>query len=97
MIRVNDVKHQLTHSYLKHLVFVVKEWMAMKKLKYLGMPKFISFGSHTLKDSKYRFLVMDRFGTDLQKKFEQSKNKFSLKTVLTLGIKMVSSFNITWF
>ena len=32
----------------------------------LGMPAYRGSGSHTFKGEKYRFLVMDRFGRDLQ-------------------------------
>lgn len=68
---------------------MIEEWKIKKKLKILGMPKFIAFGSHELNGTKYRFLVMQRFGDDLQKKFLLNKKKFSLKTVLTLGIKLM--------
>lgn len=33
---------------------------------------------------------MDRFGTDLQKKFEENGKKFPHKVVLQLGLKLVS-------
>lgn len=68
---------------------MIDEWKAAKKLKSLGMPKYVAFGSHERKNTKYRFLVMERFGDDLQKLFLQSKKRFSLKTVLTLGIKIL--------
>lgn len=34
-------------------------------------------------------MVMDRFGTDLQKKFEENGRKFPRKLVLQLGIRLV--------
>jgi len=68
---------------------MIEAWKSKKKLKLLGMPKFIAFGSHMLSKIKYRFLVMERFGSDLQKKLIANKNKFSLKTALTLGIKIL--------
>ena len=36
----------------------------------LGMPCHRGSGSHLVKGEKYRFLVMDRFGSDLQKIFQ---------------------------
>lgn len=35
-------------------------------------------------------MVMDRFGTDLQKKFEEGGKKFPRKLVLQLGLRLVS-------
>lgn len=35
-------------------------------------------------------MVMDRFGTDLQKVFEENGKRFSRKTVLQLGLRLVS-------
>lgn len=35
-------------------------------------------------------MVMDRFGTDLQKKFEEGGKRFPRKLVLQLGLKLVS-------
>jgi vaccinia related kinase len=34
-------------------------------------------------------MVMDRFGTDLQKKFEEGGKKFPRKVVLQLGLRLV--------
>uniref|UniRef100_A0A8C7MH42 non-specific serine/threonine protein kinase n=1 Tax=Oncorhynchus kisutch TaxID=8019 RepID=A0A8C7MH42_ONCKI len=39
--------------------------------------------------SMYRFMVMDRFGTDLQKKFEESGRRFPRKLVLQLGLRLL--------
>jgi hypothetical protein len=36
----------------------------------LGMPCHRGSGSHMVNGEKYRFLVMDRFGSDLQKIFQ---------------------------
>ncbi|MGH0152148.1 UNVERIFIED_CONTAM: hypothetical protein FKN15_030655 [Acipenser sinensis] len=38
---------------------------------------------------RYRFMVMDRFGTDLQKVFEENGKRFSRKTVLQLGLRLL--------
>ncbi|KAJ6661839.1 hypothetical protein lerEdw1_013010 [Lerista edwardsae] len=37
----------------------------------------------------YRFMVMDRFGKDLQKIFEESGKRFTRKTVLQLGLRIL--------
>ncbi|KAF8764884.1 serine/threonine-protein kinase VRK1-like isoform X2 [Argiope bruennichi] len=66
----------------------IEEWMRKKKLSFLGMPKFIGSGSHEHRGIKYRFMVMERFGEDLQKLLDRNNKVFPLKTVYTLG-KMV--------
>lgn len=45
----------------------VKKWQEEKKFESLGMPHFIANGSHILGDTRYRFLVLPRYDTDLQK------------------------------
>jgi vaccinia related kinase len=61
-------------------------------LKALGMPVLRGSGSHVHNGSKYRFLVMDRFGKDIQKIFHDGKNykPFSTKAAFTLAVKIVS-------
>lgn len=54
------------------------------------MPKFIASGSHEHKGTKYRFMVMDRFGKDLQKLLDRNNKIFPIKTVYTLGKLVVS-------
>lgn len=67
----------------------IEAWMKSKKLPSLGMPKFIGSGSHEHKGQKYRFMVMERFGSDLQQLLDSCGNRFPLKTVLTLGIQIL--------
>lgn len=45
---------------------------------------------------RYRFMVIDRLGTDLQKKFEECGRKFPRKLVLQLGLRLVS-YSMTHF
>lgn len=40
--------------------------------------------------SRYRFMVMDRLGTDLQKVFVEKAEQLKKQTVLQLGCLMVS-------
>ncbi|XP_067680813.1 serine/threonine-protein kinase VRK1-like [Haliotis asinina] len=67
---------------------LVDAWLRGHKLKYLGIPKYTGSGLHTYKGKEYRFMVMQRFSTDLQKLFYASR-RFSHKTVLCLGIRML--------
>lgn len=54
------------------------------------MPYYIAFGSHSYQNERYRFLILQRYGQDLGKIFQKCKKKFHIKTVLTLGIQIVS-------
>ena len=68
----------------------VSNWMKDHKVKALGMPRFIAAGMHDRNNVKYRFMIMERFGTDLQKLFEENKKSFPHKAVLQLAVRVVS-------
>lgn len=63
--------------------------MEAKKLKFLGMPRFVGSGSHEYRGEKYRFMIMQRFGTDIQKLFDAAKRRFPLNTVINLGLRII--------
>lgn len=67
----------------------VREWMSSHKVSSLGVPRFIATGQHDVNDCQFRFLVMERFGDDLQKLFERAGKRFSTSTVFLLGLKLV--------
>lgn len=83
---------------------LIKDWVQKKGLKFLGMPRFIASGLHDKQSNsagskgrgskkvqstlKYRFLVIPRFGTDLQKMLDVHE-KFSLKTAYSIAIKII--------
>ena len=60
-----------------------------KGLNSLGMPCYRGSGSHVYRDEKYRFLIMDRFGNDLQKIFQSGKKLFSSKVSFNLALKIL--------
>jgi len=45
----------------------LRKFMVSKSLKHLAMPKYISSGTCLYNSKDYRFLVMDRYSTDLQR------------------------------
>lgn len=53
------------------------------------MPKYIASGSHEYKNNKYRFLVIDRYGKDLWKVFEENKKQFPEHLVYKLALQIV--------
>ena len=79
------------------IVFVfwlVSEWVKSHGLSYLAVPKFIASGSHEHAGTKFRFMVMERFGEDIEKKFCSAGRRFSLSTVCYLALKLVSKKKI---
>ncbi|KAF5900792.1 serine/threonine-protein kinase VRK1, partial [Clarias magur] len=67
----------------------ISTWIKSHRLKYLGVPKYWGSGLHEKGGQRYRFMVMDRFGTDLQKLFEQGGKIFPRKLVLQLGLRLL--------
>ena len=68
----------------------VEEWIKSHDLPYLAVPKFIASGSHEHDGTRFRFMVMERFGEDVGKKFIAAGKKFSLSTVCHLALRLVS-------
>lgn len=71
------------------LTVTVDDWVKNKRMKYLGVPKYIAHGTHQRDKENFRFMVMPRFGSDLQKIFEGCGKHFAKETVLALGLRMV--------
>ncbi|XP_022095718.1 serine/threonine-protein kinase VRK1-like [Acanthaster planci] len=70
---------------------LIEEWKKKHKLAHLGVPKYIGAGIHTRGKTEFRFLVMERFGEDVWKKFLACSKRFTTKTAFTLGIQMLDS------
>uniref|UniRef100_A0A8C6NUL1 non-specific serine/threonine protein kinase n=1 Tax=Nothobranchius furzeri TaxID=105023 RepID=A0A8C6NUL1_NOTFU len=68
---------------------VVHTWMKTHRLKHLGVPRYWGSGLHERGGKRYRFMVIDRLGTDLQKKFEECGRRFPRKLVLQLGLRLL--------
>ncbi len=58
-------------------------------LENFGMPVLRGVGSHHHRGTKYRFLVMDRFGKDLQKIFVSGKRRFTDCVSYNLALKII--------
>ncbi len=70
-------------------VCAVSAWQSKRHLPFVGVPRYIASGIYTKGSQRYRMMVMDRFGDDLQKLFEQNNKRFPVKTVFTVGIIVV--------
>uniref|UniRef100_A0A1A7X6I3 non-specific serine/threonine protein kinase n=1 Tax=Iconisemion striatum TaxID=60296 RepID=A0A1A7X6I3_9TELE len=68
---------------------IIHTWMKTRRLKHLGVPRYWGSGLHERGGKRYRFMVIDRLGTDLQKKFEECGRRFPRKLVLQLGLRLL--------
>ena len=64
--------------------------MKKHKLKTFGMPVYLGSGSHEAGSMKYRFIVMEKFGTDIDKLRAENKGVLPLSTVFQLAWQIVS-------
>ncbi|KAJ9596118.1 hypothetical protein L9F63_012702, partial [Diploptera punctata] len=69
----------------------IEAWMKTKKLKSLGIPRFLGSGSHEYNDQKYRFVVIDRYGKDLWSLFLENKRLFPHTTVMKIGLQVIDA------
>ncbi|XP_030298362.1 serine/threonine-protein kinase VRK2 isoform X2 [Sparus aurata] len=67
----------------------IEKWKRSRKLDFLGIPRYWGFGLTEYNDLRYRFMAMDRLGSDLQKVCEHSGGRLKKATVLQLGQRLV--------
>lgn len=70
---------------------LVNSWCKSRRLKHLGVPMFLGSGSFDHGSSKLRFLVMERFGKDVDELFLGNGRRFDITTVFMLGLRVVST------
>uniref|UniRef100_A0A8C2B2I4 non-specific serine/threonine protein kinase n=1 Tax=Cyprinus carpio TaxID=7962 RepID=A0A8C2B2I4_CYPCA len=67
----------------------MNKWKKSKQLEFLGIPTYWGSGLTESNGTRYRFMVMDRLGTDLQKVFMENGGHLKKPTVLQLGVLML--------
>lgn len=61
-------------------------------IQHLGVPRYIASGTHERAGQRYRFLVMERFGSDLQRILDHSQGgRLTDKTVGEVAIQVLDS------
>jgi vaccinia related kinase len=65
----------------------IEKFKIKKQLKTLGMPRHVGSGSHVHNGIKYRFLVMEKYGSDIWKLFVKNNKQFKAPVVLKLTIQ----------
>ena len=69
---------------------MIEKWIKLRNLSHLGVPKLYGTGHHDLRGCSLRFLIMQRFGCDLQKLFDRHK-AFPLGTCFRLGLSLTDA------
>uniref|UniRef100_A0A8C6SMM7 VRK serine/threonine kinase 2 n=1 Tax=Neogobius melanostomus TaxID=47308 RepID=A0A8C6SMM7_9GOBI len=68
---------------------MIQKWVKNRKLDFLGIPTYWGSGQAQYNNRGYRFMAMDRLGSDLQKICVQNGGRFKPNTVLQLGKRLV--------
>lgn len=71
----------------------VKNFMEEKGLDYLGIPRFIAFGTDTIKTDAYRYLVMELLGEELQSVLETHRLSISVTSRIACRILGMTCFS----
>lgn len=64
---------------------------AKRNMKHLGVPDLKGHGSFIHRKKKLRFIVMPRYGTDLQTRLDESKSSLSLESTSHLATQIIDS------
>ncbi|XP_045926462.1 serine/threonine-protein kinase VRK1-like isoform X1 [Micropterus dolomieu] len=68
----------------------MQKWKRGRKLDFLGIPLYWGSGLAEYNDLSYRFMAMDRLGSDLEKVLEHNGGRLRKSTVLQLGQRLVA-------
>lgn len=68
----------------------MEKWKKSRKLDFLGIPTYWGSGLAEYNDLRYRFMAMDRLGSDLQKVCDRNGGRLKRDTVLQLGQGLVA-------
>lgn len=80
--------------YICHIYIIcldVSNWITIKKLKELPLPKFYGFGSTVYNNNKYRFIVIEKFDKDLESFIQTVPNKLLLGCVINIIRQIVNT------
>jgi vaccinia related kinase len=65
--------------------------MSAKRLKHLGIPRYIASGIYEYNGKEFRFLAMDRYSKDLQMVLNENNNQLNENIVLYLTRQILYS------
>ncbi|KAF7267560.1 hypothetical protein GWI33_019229 [Rhynchophorus ferrugineus] len=67
----------------------VEKFKKENSLNTFGMPVYYGSGSHEYNGERYRFLIMEKFGSDLLMLFNQNNKQFPVQTVFKIGLQII--------
>jgi len=70
----------------------INDFMGLKRLTHLGIPDLKGLGSFRYQNKKLRFLVMPRYGVDLQNTLDQSKANLSVEAASHIATQIVDCY-----
>ncbi|XP_056465254.1 serine/threonine-protein kinase VRK1-like [Gadus chalcogrammus] len=68
---------------------IIEQWKNSKKLSFLGIPTYWGSGLAEHNGLRYRFMVMERLGGDLQRVSECNRGQMKRATVLQIGQRLL--------
>lgn len=70
----------------------IQQWKNQHNQLHLGVPHVEGSGSFRLRGKKFRFLVIPRYGTDLQTLLDQSGSTLSIATACSIASQVIDSY-----
>ncbi|XP_054161071.1 probable serine/threonine-protein kinase DDB_G0292354 [Oppia nitens] len=70
---------------------LIDNWMLTNRLAFIGMPRYVASGIFISRSTcrRFRFLVLDRMGVDLQKILDKHRHILSLKSAYTITTMII--------
>ena len=73
----------------------LEQFKNIRQIKHLGVPDLKGHGSFNFRDKRLRFIVLPRYGTDLQTMLDQSKSTLSVESTSSIAIQVIT-FKMQW-
>ncbi|XP_012250940.2 serine/threonine-protein kinase VRK1-like isoform X2 [Athalia rosae] len=70
---------------------MIEDWCKQQRVGRVGVPPYQGAGSHTYKGQRYRFLVLPRYGVDVNKLFLSRGRKLPERLVYSLAVQMIDA------
>lgn len=69
----------------------IEKWKISRKLKFLGLPQFVGNGSYVHKDKPYRFVVMEKLGSNLESKLKENNGVLPSDFIFKIALQIIDA------
>ncbi|GLH03902.1 Nucleosomal histone kinase 1 [Gryllus bimaculatus] len=69
----------------------IDKWMSSNKIKFLGLPRFVGNGSHQHNGKPYRFVVMEKFGKNLDSVLKENNNVLDKEFIFKIALQVLDA------